>query len=89
MDDLQQKWIVSRKDQRLRELAKKYHADTEAFDRTVCTGPIVDGGIMPANPRERAAINMNASKALKATLDQAETEGLARDEMRRAIGRYS
>lgn len=64
MSKFQQEWIVSQHDLRLRELAEKYHADCEAFDRTVCTGPIVDGGIMPANAKEGAAINRHADCAV-------------------------
>lgn len=89
MSEYQQEWIVSPEDRRLRELAERYHAECEAFDRTVCTGPIVHGAIIPVDARELAAVNVNATKVLKATLDLAESEGLRRDEMRRAIGRYA
>lgn len=44
----------------LRELAKRYHEETEAYDRGVCTGPVVRGSVMPANPREFRSINRNA-----------------------------
>lgn len=42
------------------ELAKQYYQDAEAYDRTVCSGPIVNGAIMPNNPRESALVNLNA-----------------------------
>ena len=45
----------------LSRLAKQYHQETEYFDRAVCTGPIIRGGIMPATGSEHAAINKNAS----------------------------
>jgi hypothetical protein len=89
MNEFQQEWIVSPQEERLMELAEKYHADCESFDRTVCTGPIVDGGIMPATAQEGAAINRNALKVLAETLRQAESEGLTREDIRRAIGRYA
>ena len=51
----------SPEEKRLRELAREYHQRTEAYDRTVCTGPIVRGGIMPATGEERALITRNAN----------------------------
>jgi hypothetical protein len=45
---------------KLRELAERYHDETEAYDRTVCTGEIRRGSIMPANGQECALINRNA-----------------------------
>lgn len=42
--------------------AEKYVVDTEAFDRTVCTGPIIRGSIMPATSIQRFLINRNARK---------------------------
>lgn len=61
-------------EQRLRELAREYHDRTEAYDRTVCTGPILRNGIMPATDRERSLITQNADM-LRAALDQ-EAAGL-------------
>jgi len=37
-------WTPSPEQKQLRELAREYHERTEAYDRTVCTGPIVRGG---------------------------------------------
>ncbi|WP_051365814.1 hypothetical protein [Pseudomonas sp. EGD-AK9] len=42
--------------------AERYVREAEAFDRTVCTGPIIDGAIMPATPRERAVISRAADE---------------------------
>ena len=33
----------TRRDSRLTELAEEYHARTEAYDRSICTGPIAHG----------------------------------------------
>jgi len=41
-------------------LAKEYHDRTEHYDRTVCTGPIVEGCIRPNNGKEHTLINQNA-----------------------------
>lgn len=46
----------------LREVAEQYVRDTEAYDRTVCTGPIIRGEIMPATLHERGQINRFASR---------------------------
>ena len=53
-------WTPSPEEKRLRELAHEYHERTEAYDRTVCTGPIVRGGIMPATPEQHSRINIHA-----------------------------
>jgi len=47
------------------DLAKEYHMRTENYDRTVCTGPIVNGYIRPSNGKEMAMINRNAHMVLK------------------------
>jgi hypothetical protein len=39
-----------------------YYETCEAYDRSVCTGPIFHGGILPATRRERALINQNAQR---------------------------
>jgi hypothetical protein len=45
---------------RLRELAEEYHRTCEDYDRTICTGPIKDGAIMPAHGVEMSAISRHA-----------------------------
>jgi hypothetical protein len=49
---------------RLDGLAERYIAETEAFDRQVCTGPVGRDGIMPASPRELALSSRNAWEVL-------------------------
>ena len=44
----------------LRELAERYVSETEAYDRTVCTGPVIRGAIMPATHQQRAQISRHA-----------------------------
>src|SRR5882672_10890213 len=44
----------------LQALALEYHRRTEQFDRSVCTGPVRNGAIMPANAHESALINRHA-----------------------------
>lgn len=44
----------------LAKLADEYQTRTEAYDRTVCTGPIVNGAIRPASSAEVRLILLNA-----------------------------
>ena len=46
-NDFEGDWVPSVKDDKMQALARRYHTEAEAFDRTVCTGPIVDGAIQP------------------------------------------
>ena len=43
------------------DLAIEYYRRTEAYDRTVCTGPIRDGSILPGSHHELAVINRHAA----------------------------
>lgn len=48
----------------LYQLAQAYYLETEAFDRSVCTGPILHGEIYPATHSEHGLIQTNALKVL-------------------------
>ncbi|MEL7551944.1 hypothetical protein AAGV37_18885 [Pseudomonas protegens] len=50
---------------RLLALAEQYVNETEAYDRTVCTGPVLRDGIMPATRHEFALVNRNARQVLE------------------------
>lgn len=54
----------SESERRLSAAAEQYVDETEAYDRTVCTGPIVKGSIMPADSHERGLVNRNAMRAM-------------------------
>ncbi len=71
------------------ELAERYHRETEAYDRTVCTGPVVRGSIMPIGPREMAQVNRNAINVRKQIMAEAASAGISAEDMRRAIGRHA
>jgi len=75
------------------DLAEEYHSRTEEYDRTVCTGPIKHGGILPANGKEHALINRNAKAIMEEMVNRAEYIGFNRKEMQgmiRQVGiRYS
>lgn len=75
-------------DPRIAELAERYHHETEAYDRTVCSGPILHGLVMPANGREFVLINKNARLALRQVLAEAAQAGIPRLDMQRAISRH-
>jgi hypothetical protein len=66
--------------------AHRYHEETEAYDRTVCTGPIGrDGGILPATPEQRWMINRNAIRVFKEIWVEAKRLGVSREELHEAI----
>ena len=78
----------SEKDKKTHELAARYHELTEAYDRTVCTGPIVNGEIRPVTAQESAMINRNAQVVLSELLRQAEPHKITAAELRTAIRRH-
>lgn len=65
-------WVPTLREVALYKLATQYHAECEAFDRTVCTGPVINGSIMPATPREMATISRNAKEVLRRIVEQNE-----------------
>ena len=87
--DFECEWTSSEKDNKLHELAKRYHDETEAYDRTVCTGPIVRGSIMPVYPRETVLINRNAQRVFDGIAREAAAHGINRAELWRAVGRHA
>jgi hypothetical protein len=68
-------------------LAREYRERTEGYDRTVCTGPVRDGAVTPADPREAALIDRHAAAVRKELWRRAEALGVSREEFRRAISR--
>lgn len=78
---------LAKRAQLLDRLAAEYHEVCEAYDRTVCTGPIRDGRIMPtAGTKESALINKNSRDVRDRMLR--ERPGLTRQELQEAIGRH-
>lgn len=70
---------------KIHELAKRYHEETEAFDRTVCTGPIINGAIMPMNPSEFALVLKNSILVREKIMIEAKAAGISSRDMKRAI----
>lgn len=52
------------RDTKLRELAQSYVSQCEAYDRTVCTGPVKNGEIIPMGGHELGLVNRNARQVL-------------------------
>jgi len=87
MNDFSQEWAPTEKDLLRRELAENYVHTTEAYDRTVCTGPVIDGLIYPATPSEQGLIARNAREALDKAYRVAAAHGISREELKKEIAR--
>lgn len=88
MNEYLNEWRPTERDNRLHELATRYHTECEAYDRTVCTGPTGQDGILPATPREMALINRNAHAVRKRLAEEAAREGIGCEELARAISKW-
>lgn len=88
MNEYLNEWQPSERDNRLHELATRYHTECETYDQTVCTGPIGQDGIMPANPHEMAMSCRNAHAVRKRLTEEAAREGIGREELARAISKW-
>ena len=87
--DFECEWTPTEKDNKLHELAKRYHDETEAYDRTVCTGPIVRDSIQAANSRELAQINRNARQVFDRIAREAASHDISKAELWHAVGRHA
>lgn len=77
--------IGSRSDIALIQLADQYHELCEAYDRKICTGPIVKDGIMPNTDEERILINKNAKEVRTRLGAEATCLGFTTQQWREAI----
>ena len=57
-------FTLTERDQQLQSIAEQYVRETEAYDRSVCTGPIRYGEITPATPQDFLLVNRNAKQLL-------------------------
>ena len=76
----------SERDHQLRSIAERYVQESEAYDRTVCTGGIGRDGVLPATPREHALISRNAQQLMN-TLCREQCGTFTRAEIRQAIAK--
>lgn len=81
----QGEFSIEARDRFLIHLADEYHQRTEAFDRTVCTGPMGHDGIMPMNHRELALINANAQRIRRELVDRAVQAGFTEAQFKEAM----
>jgi 2-hydroxychromene-2-carboxylate isomerase len=70
------------------ELVKQYYERTEAYDRTVCTGPIRNGGIMPADGFQLGLICRNARRKMKELTTKALQMGFSDEQFNSAFRYY-
>lgn len=69
------------------KLAREYHQSTEAYDRSVCTGPYINGCIWPNSGHERHLINQNARYEMNRLTMEAYRLGFSKNEFLSAIQR--
>lgn len=81
----EQEWCPTEKERRTVELAERYHRETEAYDRTICTGPIRDGSVMPNGSHEMALVNRNAIRVREQIMHAAAQHGISQQDMAHAI----
>jgi len=73
------------RDRWLIDLAKEYHTRTEDYDRAICTGPILHGGIMPETPHQHRAIQRNALAIHRDLFEKARNLGYTGIEWQKAL----
>ncbi len=71
----------------LYDLAQQYQDRCEAFDRTVCTGPVGRDGILPADCRESGKINRHAISVFNELCKKAVEAGYTKQDFQRAVSR--
>ena len=82
-------WLTeAEKDHILHTLAKRYHDETEAYDRTVCTGPIIRGSIQTGNTHELGLVGRNARDTSAKIMLEASQYEISTTEMWCAIAKY-
>ena len=75
----------SEAEKKLQIMARNYHLCTEEYDRMVCTGPIVNGSIRPANAKEIGLINANARMVSGECFVQVRALGFTHEQWVKAI----
>lgn len=73
----------------LDDLAREYYERAEAYDRTVCTGPICDGSILPATGEEFVLINRHAIELHRELARRANQMGHTDQQLRQAMRKYA
>jgi len=82
-------WRPTAEEIQLRKLAEQYHERTEAYDRTVCTGPVIRCGIMPAGFSQWMLVQRNASLVRRELYIDAAELGFTQQQWQDAISQAS
>lgn len=72
-------------DAELYKMAETYHDNCEAYDRAVCTGPITNGSIRPADGHQRMLINKHAMAVRREIMIRARDLGYTWGDLHKAI----
>lgn len=72
----------------LHQFLKEYYANCEAYDRTVCTGPIIGDSILPNTPHERMLITQNSWLLWREFLKRADEIGATPGQISKAKSNY-
>lgn len=83
--EYQQEFKPSEQDLRTHKLAQEYHSKCENYDRCVCTGPIINGSIIPVGSHEIRLVNKNAIKVLQQIIAKAYNLGISKEDIIHAI----
>jgi hypothetical protein len=87
--DFRSEWLCEpsnvERNRKLHDLAIKYHAETEAYDRIICTGKIRNGGVMPETGQQSRLIKRNAISVRERIVYEAVTLGFTRSEIQDEI----
>lgn len=65
-----QEWVETPEERARHDIAREYYLRAEAYDLTVCTGPMGRDGILPRTDREGVLINRNAIALRKELMDR-------------------
>ena len=82
-------WRIDPRQERLQQLAAKYHEECEQYDKLVCKGVCpYSGCAMPTDAWESQKISFNALKVLEEIYTEALKEGFIKQDVRVAISSY-
>lgn len=65
-----QEWVETPEERARHAIAREYYLRAEAYDRTVCTGPMGRDGILPGSDWEGVLINRHAIALRKELMDR-------------------
>lgn len=82
-------FVPTEEDKYLDDLASKYHRHCETYDRTVCTGPVINGEVQPRDERERKLCIDHALQVRNLLMEQAfRDHGIDGRKVQKAIHNY-